>query len=315
MPPLSLPFGTFTMDKNKGKKVSTRNEVIAAIDFGSKNFKFLIGSQENGKVKTKLLKKEAMMLGKELAENDGSISDSKLKKIEKVLNDFKQYCKKQGIKTILGIGTSAVRSAKNNQKLAKLIDSFGISFEIARGRREGDIGYLAATMGKPNNLMSDMGSRSFQVSYNKKGEIVSQSLKAGYLIVYDKFYKNCDSFDESEKHLRKLLKHHIHHLPKHTENFMALASNSMAEFVTGKPKKEITNQFISQSQLRNKVKELKSLRPKKYHELKSKLDKANKILPGLTFIDYLLEFSHHNHVLIVESELPVGLIVEYFKKN
>jgi len=256
-----------------------------------------------------------MLLGKELSDHQGRITQAKLKKIHKVLGEFKAYCDKQKIRTILGIGTSAIRSAKNNKQLAKLIASFGISFEIARGMREGDIGYYAATLGKPDNLVSDMGSRSFQVSYSKKGEITSQSLKAGYLIAYDEFYEKAGSFTEGHKNLRKLLKHNIQVFPKHTECFMALASNSMAEFVTGRPKKEITNHFISRQAIRNKVKELKNLRPHKYRELNDQLEKANKILPGLTFIDYLLEFSHHNKVLIVESELPVGLIVEYFRQK
>lgn len=290
-------------------------EEIAAIDLGSKTFKFLVGRQINGQIETELLKKETLMLGKELTEHHGWISETKFTKIQQVLTDFKAYCDNRGINTILAIGTSAIRSAKNNERLSELTNSLGISFEIAKGMREGDIGYLAATIGKPEQLMSDMGSRSFQVAYQKKGDIVSQSRKAGYMIIFEKIYQDTSSFKTAHKHLRKCLKHHIGKLPRHTESFMALASNSMASFVTGLPKQEVMNQFLDHQSIRNKIKELKHLNHKEFNHLKQNLGKANKILPGLTFIDYLLEFSHHDKVLIVESELPVGLMVEYFRQQ
>ena len=290
-------------------------EEIAAIDFGSKTFKFLIGRQINGEIEVELVEKETMMLGKELEENHGCITGAKLEEINKVLCGFKKYCNNRGIKTILGIGTSAVRSAKNNTQLSDLITSLGISFEIAKGMREGDIGYLAATLGKPEQLVSDMGSRSFQVSYQKKGEeVTSQSMKAGYLIIYDKFYKDASSFSIAHKHFRKFLKHSIRKLPRNMESFLALASNTMAGFVSGCPKKEVTNQYLDYDDIRNKIKELKGLNNKEFHQLKHRLQKSSKILPGLTFVDYLLEFSSHDKVMIVESELPVGLIVEYFRQ-
>jgi len=288
---------------------------IAAIDLGSKNFKFLVGHQINGQIETELLKKEALMLGKELAEHHGWITEEKFTKIQQVLTDFKAYCDNRGIKTILAIGTSAIRSAKNNEKLTELTDSLGISFEIAKGMREGDIGYLAATLGKPEQLMSDLGSRSFQVAYQKKGNIISQSRKAGYMIIFEKLYQTTSSFKTAHKHLRKCLKHHIGKLPQHTESFMALASNSMASFVTGLPKQKVMNQYLDHQSIQNKIKELKHLKPKEFNYLKKNLEKANKILPGLTFIDYLLEYSHHDKVLIVESELPVGLMVEYIHQQ
>jgi exopolyphosphatase/pppGpp-phosphohydrolase len=287
-------------------------EEIAAIDLGSKNFKFLVGHQFNGQIKTELLKKETLMLGKELTEHHGWISEKKFTEIQQVLTDFKAYCDNRGIKTILAIGTSAIRSAKNNKRLSEITNSLGISFEIAKGMREGDIGYLAATLGKPEQLMSDMGSRSFQVAYQKKGDIVSLSHKAGYMIIFEKIYQDTSSFQTAHKHLRKCLKHHIGKLPQHTESFIALASNSMASFVTGLPKQEVMNQYLDHQSIRNKIKELKH---KEFNHLKQNLEKANKILPGLTFIDYILEFSHHDKVLIVESELPVGLMVEYFRQQ
>ena len=49
-----------------------------------------------------------------------------------------------------------------------------------------------------------------------------------------------------------------------------------------------------------------------YGDLKSSLPGIDKVLPGVIFLDYVMERSGHREALISENELPVGLIVEFF---
>jgi hypothetical protein len=42
---------------------------------------------------------------------------------------------------------------------------------------------------------------------------------------------------------------------------------------------------------------------------------VEKTLPGLVFLDYLMERTGHCEALITEADLPAGLIVEYFFKR
>ncbi|MBF0358295.1 MAG: hypothetical protein HQL70_06775 [Magnetococcales bacterium] len=115
-----------------------KSQDICAVDFGSKNFKFVIGRKIGFDIETELFKKEPMGLGQELIDYNGTISKKKLEHIEQVLTDFKELCAKRNITTILGVGTSAIRSAKNRDEISQLIHNCGVSFEVAHGRREGE---------------------------------------------------------------------------------------------------------------------------------------------------------------------------------
>jgi hypothetical protein len=57
---------------------------------------------------------------------------------------------------------------------------------------------------------------------------------------------------------------------------------------------------------------LRTLPASQFHELKASLSKAEKILPGLIFIQYIMERSGHSEMCASPNELPVGLVVEYF---
>lgn len=289
---------------------------ICAIDFGSKNFKFVIGRKIGIDIEVDLLKKESMGLGQELLDNNGTVSRNKMTHIDQVLSNFTEFCNKRNISTILGVGTSAIRSAKNQDELTQLIRSHGITFELAHGRREGDISYLSVTNGASNQLVSDMGSRSFQYSYkNGDEDIVSASLKSGYLIAYDDHFALAKTFAAGRRSFRNLLQKHIHTLPVKTDIYIALASNTMAAFVFGGSKLDVVNQFLMQKKLLKKIEYLKGLGQKEFNVIRATTPKVNKVLPGLVFIEYMLNLSRHNKVMIADVELPAGLIVDYFFTN
>lgn len=299
---------------NVMERGSAPQREICAIDFGSKNFKFVTGRQVGYDVEVDLLKKEPMGLGKDLAANKGIISDAKLDQIDKVLAVFREECLARGVTTILGIGTSAIRSAKNSNRITKIIESHGITFEVAHGKREGEVAYLSVTHGAENQLVSDLGSRSFQYAFKADGEIHSASRKAGYMLAYDAHFKKADTFASGRKSFRDFLKKTIHNIPKKTDIYFALASNTMAAFVTGGAKLDVVDQFLMKRKVIDKVKYLRKLNRNEFKIIKANTPKVEKILPGLTFIEYMLQHSGHDKVMVVDVELPAGLIVEHFRK-
>jgi exopolyphosphatase/pppGpp-phosphohydrolase len=288
---------------------------ICAIDFGSKNFKFVIGRQIGVDIEIDLLKKEPMGLGQDLLENDGAISQSKLDHLKEVLMDFQHYCLNRGVTTILGIGTSAIRSATNREQLTEIVNSCGISFEVAQGNREGEVAYLSVAKGAKNQFVTDFGSRSFQYAYKISDEVESCSLTSGYLIAYDQHFRKAATFTAGRKSFRSFLKKHVSNLPHSTDIYITLAGNSMAAFVVGGAKLDVVDQFLMQKQLLKKIKYLKKLNHHDFEIIRNNTPKIDKILPGLTFIEYMLELSQHDKVMIAEVELPAGLIVEHFLKN
>lgn len=130
-------------------KSALPNEVICALDLGSKNFKFVSGYRVNGCIRTKLLDKITLNLGEEIDQYDGVIRPNRLSEVESVLGTLAQYCRNKGISEFLAIATSAIRNMKNNCEIVALARNAGIELEIADGQREGEIGYLAATHGEP----------------------------------------------------------------------------------------------------------------------------------------------------------------------
>jgi len=288
---------------------------VGAVDMGSKNFKFVIGHMMQGTIATELTSKENLGLGREVTENDGVIGRKKLKQIEEVLIQFRQYCQGREAPDLLAIATSAIRNAKNHQQVADLTRSLGFSIEIADGVREGEVGYLAATGGMPNRLVSDSGSKSTQLAWESKGKILSRSIPVGYELAYESLVEHPASMQETRLQYSKFLSGNFKEVPENTDQFIALAANAITSFVTGGQRAEQHDNRLTRVAMNGKMAELDRLSPAEYANLKSSLPKVEKILPGMLFLDYLMERTGHTEIVISKTELPVGLIVEYFLKG
>ena len=288
-------------------------EIICAIDMGSKTFKLVMGQKVNDRVTTQLLKKENLELGKEVAENHKMIRKEKLIEIENVLSRFKKICKEKEATKILAIATSAVRDAGNKKEVFDMARNLGIILDIAEGSREGEVGYLAATYGASNKLVIDMGSQSFQLTWKISKKIVSQSIDGGYKIAYNKFIRGASTFAAAQERYREFLDRNLRKFPKRTNQFIALSSKTITGFVTGKKKDETSGSNLSKEALNEKIQTLSSLTSEQFKSIMSNTIKAYKIFPGIILLNYVMERSGHNKALITDAELPVGLIVEYFQ--
>jgi len=85
--------------------------------------------------------------------------------------------------------------------------------------------------------------------------------------------------------------------------------------VLDKDKKDVRGTYLKRSDLQRKLSTIKQLSDTDFEALKRSIDNANKILPGMVFLDYIMGRSGHDQVLISDAELPVGLIVEYFNRK
>lgn len=288
---------------------------IGAIDMGSKSFKFVLGRKQEGQVLTELIKKERLGIGKEVTENHGIIGEKKCEEIDNALVWFKQYCQERGAETVIAVATSAIRNARNRQRIIDLAHRSNIEIEIADGVREGVIGYFAATGGAPNRVVSDSGSRSIQIAWESQGTIHSRSTPVGYEHVYEIFVEHADSMMETEEGFNRFLDGNFSELPTTAVELISLAANTLTTFVTGMERTDRENRYLQRSSLERKLIELRELTETEYIHLKSSLDDAEKILPGLVFLTYLMRRTNMQRALVAEAELPVGLIVEHFLKT
>ena len=165
-------------------KTDTSRQRVCALDLGSRNFKAVIGFRNGGSVVSRLLCKHTMHLGKEIADNGGVIGSAKLAEVRDALEALVDVCRQEGASTVLGIATRAVREARNGADVVALAAALGIDVEIADGSREAAVGYLAATGGAANRLVSDFGSRSLEIAWRLAGPLETGYVACGYEDAY-----------------------------------------------------------------------------------------------------------------------------------
>lgn len=289
--------------------------LVAAVDLGSKNFKFILGWLDRGEVRYGLLGKRTLQVGRDVAEHAGVIGADKLAQVRALLEEFSAFCRAAGVEQIMGMATSAIRGAANHAEVTAIGRACGIELEIADGPREGVIGYLAATGGRPGRLVTDTGSSSFQVAWQTDGPIRSLSIPVGYARGYAMHIRNAPTFGDARRAYRRFLEDSIDHLPSDTEEMVAVAGKSVGAFVSGRSVDSMPGTVLERAALDRKIGELGELTPAEFGGLKTDLGKVDKVLSGLLIIDWVMERSGHFGARIVDAELPVGLVVEYFQQR
>jgi exopolyphosphatase/pppGpp-phosphohydrolase len=291
------------------------NSQICAIDIGSKNVKLVIGGNDDGRVRTRLLTKETLKLGADIRENEGWIGTQKLVDLREVLSRFTEMGAAQGATKMLAIATHAVRNAVNNQEVVGIARELGIDLDIADGQREGVVGYLAATGGESGKIVSELGSRSCQVTWWDGAAFESRCIDdMGYERAFGAFIEPASNFADARNRYRNYLSDQICSLPGSMQ-CVAMASKSMAAFVIGCDKDDTVGMKVRRGTLEERISQIEDMDEVHFDLMKSTLEKADKILPGLIFVEHMLSASSSNDVLIAEAELPVGLIVESFSNQ
>ena len=293
------------------KDANQHPRMIGAIDLGSKNFKFVLGHEIDGVITTELIRKESLQLGEEVCQNNGLIREERIYQVSRSLSWFVLYCRERGAAEVLGITASAIRNARNYGRVRDVAHVLGVNLEVADGAREGEIGYFAATGGAANKLVTEIGSKSMQVSWESDGAIRSRSVSVGYEQAYEGFVEEQSTFREAERTFRKFLDGNFTEVPDHTDQYLALAANTASSFVIGEIPGS-SERILDKDALDATIAGLRALSPPEFKALKTSLPKAQKILPGLIFIQYIMERSGHDKMVASLNELPVGLVVEYF---
>jgi len=79
-----------------------------------------------------------------------------------------------------------------------------------------------------------------------------------------------------------------------------------------RPKVEAANRAPLHAGLDVAIRRLEGIVPASWRAHSDSIARAEKILPGLVVLDHLMHRSGHREAVVVEAELPVGLIVEHF---
>ena len=288
--------------------------VVCAIDLGSRNFKAVVGRIAGGAIVARPLDKVRMELGEHLAENRGSISEAMIARIMDALDALAAGGRAEGATEVLVVGTRALREARNAGAVVRAARVSGVEIEVASGEREAELAYLSATGGAPNRLVSDLGSQSLEVAWRTEGAIESRCVEPGYVGAWAAWFAHAPAFARARSEYDAFLARSVDCLPGGTGQLLCLASNTAASYVLGRPKAEVANRPLPHAALDAVIRRLEGLDPTAWCEHRDSIARAEKILPGLVVLDHLMRRSGHREAVVVEAELPVGLVVEHFAR-
>lgn len=296
-----------------GPRGASNASRIAALDLGSRVFKAVLGEIQDQRIVTRLLGKRLVRLGTDVADNGGVISSETLADAKGALEELKSISEREGAMEIRAVATWAVRVAENGGDILDVARELGLAVEIVSGEREAGLGYLAVTGGEAGSLVCELGSQSMQLAWRCSGSVESISVASGYEQIYPEFIGDAADFTQARNSYRAFLDREVQFPVTDINGLIGMAMNTMACFIAGMQKPQVTDQNLSRSLIRKKIQALCSLTGAEFQGVKSTTDRADKILSGLILIDYILERTGKGEVFIAEAELPVGLIVEYFE--
>ena len=288
---------------------------VCAVDLGSRNVKAVVGRASSRGIATRLLGKVRVNLGEHLAENHGFLSGAKIAEVLDALTSLAARGRAEGASQVLAVATRALREARNAGAVVRAAEAAGVPVEVASGPREAELAYLCATGGAPNRLVSDLGSRSLEVAWCTRNGIESRCVDPGYAGAYADWFAEASGFGAARAGYDAFLTRHIDFLPPDTEQLLCLASNTAASYVLRRPKEEVADRPLTHAALDATIRRLERLAAAAWQRHRDTTARAEKILPGLVVLDHLMRRSGHREAIVVEAELPAGLIVDHLART
>lgn len=173
--------------------------IRAVIDMGTNTFNLLIGQIKDDKLEVLFKKKHPVLLGMG-GINEGVLCPEAIVRAKDALIDFKSECEKFRSESIIGIGTSAMRSVSNAQEIVTFAEEIGIPIEIISGKEEAELIYQGVRWlvhPKDNGIIMDIGGGSTEFIVFQNDELIhSESLDIGVSRIYQQLGKPTDFTQE-----------------------------------------------------------------------------------------------------------------------
>ena len=159
--------------------------ILAAIDIGSNAMRLAIGTfSSNGKPLHIVTHRESVRLGADVFK-DGHISEITIKRTVAALKHFKKEIIKSKVVAVRAVATSAMREARNAQRLVdKIQRTTGIEVEVISGLEEGYLVFKGVDrmvdLSRKSTLLIDIGGGSVETCIISGGKrTLSESVKLG----------------------------------------------------------------------------------------------------------------------------------------
>ncbi|QEK11088.1 Ppx/GppA family phosphatase [Crassaminicella thermophila] len=165
---------------------------MGAIDIGTNSMRIFIAKIENGCIVEGFKDLRTTRMGENVDET-GRLSMDAINRNIDALKEFIKIAKKEGIKYMPIIATSAVRDAKNKETFIKRAkEEVGAKIEVITGEREAALGFFGVLRGlkekNKNILVIDIGGGSTEFIFgNESGIKHLVSINVGAVRMTEKF--------------------------------------------------------------------------------------------------------------------------------
>jgi exopolyphosphatase/guanosine-5'-triphosphate,3'-diphosphate pyrophosphatase len=190
----------------------------AVVDLGTNTFNLIIAEKNNGKLYTVCRERKFVKIGKGgLAEN--IITEDAYQRAINAVKYYAELIKKYNVDKIKAIATSAFRSTKNGENLAKELESILNSpVEIIDGDKEAEYIYygvrLAVPLSNENVLIVDIGGGSNELIIANNEKIIwKKSYQLGVARLMEIFRPKDPFTPEDIKNIRE-------HIIKNIDDFI-----------------------------------------------------------------------------------------------
>ncbi|MBY0563249.1 MAG: Ppx/GppA family phosphatase [Hyphomonadaceae bacterium] len=161
-------------------------EDAAVIDVGSNSVRLVV-YRVDGRAMTPTLNEKVMAgLGRDLGQT-GALSAQGVQEALRALKRFAALLDAQGVKSVWGVATAAVREAADGQAFVRRVqDETGISLRVLSGGEEARLSALGVSAGAPDadGVVGDLGGASLElIEIGPKGVGAGESFPLGPLAI------------------------------------------------------------------------------------------------------------------------------------
>jgi exopolyphosphatase/guanosine-5'-triphosphate,3'-diphosphate pyrophosphatase len=147
-------------------------ERVATIDVGSNSCVLLISEWREGRL-VRLASRIAFTRLAQDLDVSGCLSPASIMRSSEALRGFVELAREFGVKRLSGVGTAALREAKNGADLITRVAEFGLPLRTISGAEEARLSFCSAIEGRGESaaLVVDVGGASSEFAWGRNGRL------------------------------------------------------------------------------------------------------------------------------------------------
>lgn len=295
----------------------------AVIDLGSNTFHILIYQLKDQSFITVHKEREYVFLSEAGVKK---IGEQAFSRGLETLHTFHELCMKHTVQKVKIIGTATLRSASNGPLFCDIIkDKYGWDIDLITGDQEAQYIYQGILLSRPPlnglNLIMDIGGGSVEfIILNKEEPLFMQSFPVGISILQSKFHKTEPITSTEIIHTNMFLSKQLEPLAKFIKyNPIKRLIGASGSFELLKLLKltEDYNEYCSwvtkedYQRVATEITRLTYEERLSYPGLPEK--RAKHIVVALALIDFVLDMTQPNQIMISDYAVKEGVIYEHLR--